>query len=72
MAILADTHDNLRSEWSALESQWQSVSAEWRDNVGARFEKQFWQPMEDSIPQLLKTIDEVEETFRQAFRSLDD
>jgi hypothetical protein len=72
MTVLAETHDSLQGEWSALESHWQSVSAQWRDNVAARFEKQFWQPMEDSIPQLLRTIDEVEETFRQAFRSLED
>ena len=72
MTVLGETHDSLQGEWSALESQWQSVSAQWRDNVAARFEKQFWQPMEDSIPQLLKSMDEVEETFRQAFRSLAD
>jgi hypothetical protein len=72
MTLLGENHDSLQSEWSALESEWQSVRAQWRDRVAARFEKEFWQPMEVSIPQLLKTMDEVEETFRQAFRSLDD
>ena len=71
MTVLADTHDSLRSEWSALESQWQSARAQWRDSVATRFEKQFWQQMEDCIPQLLRVMDEAEETFRQAFRSLD-
>ena len=72
MTLLADNQDALRSDWSALESQWLSTRAQWRDNVAARFEKQFWQQMEDSIPQLLRAMDEVDEIFRQALRSLDD
>lgn len=71
MSVLAESHDSLRGEWSALEAQWQSTRGHWRDNVAARFEKEFWQQMENCIPQLLRTMDEVEETFNRAFRSLD-
>ena len=71
MSLLAENHDSLRSEWSALESQWQATRYQWRDNIAVRFEKQFWQQIEDCIPQLLKAMDEVEETLSRAFRSLD-
>lgn len=71
MSVLTQNHDKLRSEWSTLETQWKSARRQWRDNVADRFEKQFWQPMEDCIPQLLRTIDEVEETLKQARKSLD-
>jgi hypothetical protein len=71
MSLLAEQHDSLRSGWSVLEEQWQSTRGQWRDNVAARFEKQFWQQMEDCIPQLLRAMEEVDETLSRAFRSLD-
>lgn len=71
MSALAENSDSLRSEWSALESQWQSTRRQWRDNVATRFEKQFWQPFEDCIPELLRTMDEVDETLGRALRALD-
>jgi hypothetical protein len=71
MSTLADVHDNLRSEWSGLESQWHSTRRQWRDGVADRFEKDFWNEMEEGMPQFLREMEQVNETLNQALRSLD-
>jgi hypothetical protein len=71
MSLLAEHHDDLRREWSTLEAQWQSTRGQWQDNVAVRFEKQFWHPLDDCIPQLLRSMDEVDEILSRALRSLD-
>jgi hypothetical protein len=71
MPSISEVHDGLRSQWSALESQWHSTRSQWRDRVADRFEKEFWQEMEVGIPQFLRELEQINETFNQAFRSLD-
>ncbi|MCU1263947.1 MAG: hypothetical protein JWM21_265 [Acidobacteria bacterium] len=71
MGSLSEIHDDLRGEWSALEAQWHSTRSQWRDAVADRFEKEFWQEMEEGIPQFLRELEEVDQTLNQALRSLD-
>jgi hypothetical protein len=71
MPSLSEVHDGLRSQWSALESRWHSTRREWRDRVADRFEKEFWHDMEAGVPEFLRELEQIDETFNQALRSLD-
>jgi len=67
---LSEIHDSLRGEWSALESQWRSTRSVWRDAVADRFEKEFWHDMEEGVPQFLRELEQLDDVFNQAIRSL--
>lgn len=68
MSGLTDSHDRLRGEWSALRHQWEDTRGEWRDGVGDRFERDFWQELDEEVPNLLKTLSELDEVLDAALR----
>lgn len=68
MSGLTDSHDILRSEWSALIRQWEETRNEWRDGVGDRFERDFWQELDVEVPTLLKSMAELDEVLDAALR----
>jgi hypothetical protein len=70
MNSLSDAYDGLRGEWSALESQWQSTRAQWTDTVGGRFEKEFWNELEEAMPEFLRELQRVDDVLDQALSRL--
>jgi hypothetical protein len=70
MSALSDIQHRLRSEWSALEYQWRLTRSQWDDSVGDRFENEYWQEMDESLPTFLKKLEHVDETLEQAVRIL--
>lgn len=70
MSSLSDAYDGLRSEWSALESQWQSTRSQWTDSVGSRFEKEFWNELEEAMPEFLQELQRVNDVLDQALNRL--
>ena len=66
MTRIADAYDRLRGHWSVLQDQWHATREVWRDDVGDRFEQEFWQEWEATVPLALKTIRELEEILHQA------
>jgi len=67
---LSDIAERAHSEWSRLEEQWLNTRREWRDEVAARFEREFWQPWKQDLPRLLRELDELEDTLDRALQSL--
>lgn len=70
MSSLSDVHERLRGEWAVLESQWQATRSQWSDGVGDRFEKEFWEEMEEGMPRFLRELRQVDNTLTEALKAL--
>lgn len=69
MSRIAEAQETIASEWSSLESLWGETRNDWRDAVAERFEREFWSELESAVPQLLKAMDDLDDTLDQALRN---
>jgi uncharacterized protein YukE len=66
---IAEAREAIAGEWSSLESLWEETRHDWRDAAAERFEREFWNELEGTVPQLLKAMDDLNDTLDQALRN---
>jgi hypothetical protein len=57
-------------DWSRFSDAWREVRTQWKDDVAARFEKQFISAWEADIPPFLAALETLEEELQAAEREL--
>jgi hypothetical protein len=72
MSRLKDTHDDLRAAWANIGERWEDTRREWRDAVGDRFEREVWDDFEGAIPEVLRSMLELDEVLTNALRQTSD
>ncbi|HEX8367716.1 MAG TPA: hypothetical protein VF604_04040 [Pyrinomonadaceae bacterium] len=72
MSRLTEIGQDLNSSWRAMQAEWENVREEWRDDIGAHFEREWWNELEAEIPQLLNALADFDEVFDSAARQLDE
>lgn len=70
MPTISDTREELRARWRLLVQQWDSVSDVWRDEVRDRFEKEYWNDLSHTVPQILDELERLAKTFADARRQV--
>ena len=56
MSRLEELHHHLNIDLISLKTQWLATRQAWRDPVGDRFEREFWQPLEDQASRYLNAL----------------
>ena len=69
MSRISETLDRLRVVWYELAKQWLSTRQDWSDQVGDRFEQEFWSEWDSRMPQLLEVVAELEHALHRALRA---
>ena len=49
----------LGREWFRLKKQWEETRAEWQDAPARRFEEEYWNELERSVPLALRALREL-------------
>jgi uncharacterized protein YukE len=49
-----------------LLSEWSRIAEFWRDEVARKFAHQFWEPLNSSIAQYFKAVEELEDALDKA------
>jgi uncharacterized protein YukE len=70
MSSLKQARERLQDEWTRLQDRWQAAAEQWRDAVQRRFEREFWQEYERTLPPVLHQMDRLAEVIAQARREL--
>lgn len=65
MSRIADLEQDLSLSWRNLQNDWAEVRGEWRDKVAENFEREWWNELEQEIPQLIESVSHLDEAFRQ-------
>jgi hypothetical protein len=58
----------LRQAEVRLRAEWGRTAEVWRDEVAARFTKQYWSPLEQSIERYISSIEELEQALSEVER----
>lgn len=66
MKRLEDLHHRLNADKISVKTQWLTTRMAWRDPVGDRFEREFWQPLEDQVSRYLDALKELSDALNQA------
>lgn len=66
MSQISDLEQDLSLSWRNLQNEWTEVRSEWRDEVAARFEDEWWSELESEMPQLIESVSQLNQVFRQA------
>jgi uncharacterized protein YukE len=66
MGRLGEAHESIRGSWSELQERWAGARQQWRDVVGQRFEREWWQQLEETMPRLLEALADVEEVLERS------
>ena len=72
MGRLNESHESIKSSWVELQEQWADARQQWRDSIGYRFEREWWQQLEDEVPRLLTAMAELDDVLDQALRNTDE
>jgi hypothetical protein len=72
MSQIADLEKDLSHSWRNLQSEWAEVREEWSDKVAENFERKWWNELEHEIPQLIESVSQLDESFRQVQTFLSD
>lgn len=72
MSRLSEAHGSIDDRWSQLRETWGEVRAEWRDAVALRFEREWWQQLEEVAPRWLDALAEVDEVLERALADTED
>lgn len=64
--------EGLTGSWSQLQDSWAEAREQWRDAVGYRFEREWWQQLEEVVPRLLEAMAEVDEVLSNALSDTGD
>lgn len=65
-----NARERLHNGWQLLQRQWQSTCASWNDPVSQRFEREFWQDFERTVPAMMDEMQKLAEVIAQARRSV--
>jgi hypothetical protein len=68
MGRIGETSSDLSTHWRTLQAQWEQTRAQWRDEIGELFEREYWQPLEENMPRLLRSIDSLDQVVEQGLR----
>lgn len=63
---LTDLMQNLRGHWQFLLSEQQELSEQWRDAYYLRFRKSHWAKWQETVPDLLAALDDLDQVMQQA------
>ncbi len=66
MSRLEELHHHLNVDLISLKTQWFATRQAWRDPVGDRFEREFWQPLEEQASRYLNALKELSNVLDQA------
>jgi hypothetical protein len=55
----------LKIAWDNLKSQWETTREQWRDEVGDRFEREFWDQWEETVTAWLDAEFELSEAVKR-------
>ena len=66
MSQIAELEQDLSLSWRNLQNEWAEVRGEWRDKVADNFEREWWNELEQEIPQLIESVSQLDEAFSQA------
>lgn len=66
MSEIGELEQELNLTWRNLQNDWMQVREVWRDKVAEDFEREWWDELEYEIPQLIESISQLDEAFRQA------
>lgn len=66
MSQIADAEQELSLLWRNLQNDWTELRGEWRDKVAENFEREWWTELEHEIPQLIESVSQLDEVFRQS------
>ena len=66
MGRLDEAHESIQSSWSELQERWTDARGQWRDSNAYRFEREWWQEIEEAVPRLLEAMAEVNEVLDRA------
>lgn len=53
--------DNLRGSWRTLEACWRETREGWNDPVAWRFEREFWEPLNQAADRMLRETEALAE-----------
>jgi hypothetical protein len=53
---------------AGLAGEWRRTKDVWRDEVATRFANEFWAPLERSIAQYVRVVEELEDGFAEIER----
>jgi len=67
---LKQTCDLLKTEWKRLDNQWQITADQWHDAIRQRFEREFFQEYERTLPPVLNQMDRLAEVIAKALREV--
>lgn len=59
MSRVGDAEYELGREWFRLKKLWEETRAEWQDAPARRFEEEYWEGLERSVPLALKALREL-------------
>lgn len=65
MSQFGDLEAELNSVWRALQNEWFETRGVWRDRVAEGFEREWWSEIEGEVPQMIASVSELDEIFRQ-------
>lgn len=71
MSQMSENRDRLRGEWVGIKSKWATARQDWCDNVGDRFEQEYWKNLESEMPRLFEAMQHLENVLGQALRHTD-
>jgi uncharacterized protein YukE len=67
---MRDAWEQLRQALRALQRGWEEVQARWRDPVAERFQKEFIEPWEPLVHEMLQELEALDEELLEAERCL--
>jgi hypothetical protein len=70
MSQLSDLQQDVQFLWRDMQDEWADARGEWRDAVAERFEREYWDDLENEMPPLLSAMSELDEAFQHAVLQL--
>lgn len=61
-----DARERLQAAWEGVQAAWQAARGVWRDEVALRFEREFWTDTESAVEDVLRRLDDLEDTIAGA------
>lgn len=68
MSQIGETSSAISTHWRALQRQWEQTRPQWRDKIGDLFERDYWDPLEENLPRLLRALDVLDQVIEQGLR----
>lgn len=69
---MIDTLEELVAARGRLHSAWTETRELWRDSVQQRFEREYWQPIEETTKEAIRAVETMAETLARMDRELSD